>query len=223
MVIIVTGGIGSGKSEVCRIIHEVYGYPVYEADKKAKELYARYPELVESIERKLQCSVRDSSGMFHPALLAERIFGDEDALNDVESLLFPYIVSDFEDFAESSGNIIIFESATVLEKPFFDGFADKVILVDAPREVRLRRACERDGVAPEVVIARMNAQKLMNSVSDGTALTIPPDTPQGRAYARIDEIIINDSSTDDLKEAVKCVMERLSSENINNKKTGSIK
>lgn len=197
MVIIVTGGIGSGKSMVCRMIREIYGFPVYEADSRAKELYVRYPELLESIEKALSCSVRDSGGNFQPRLLAERIFADADALAVVESLLFPFMMSDFREFAENSGNIIIFESATVLEKPQFDGFGDKVILVDAPRETRIKRACARDGLSREAVLARMDAQKLMNALSDGAACT------------RIDETIMNDSSADDLLEAVKDVMERL--------------
>ena len=197
MVIIVTGGIGSGKSMVCRMIREIYGFPVYEADSRAKELYVRYPELLEAIESALSCSVRDSRGVFQPRLLAGRIFADKEALAVVESLLFPFMMSDFQEYAENSGNIIIFESATVLEKPQFDGFGDKVILVDAPRETRIDRACARDGLSREAVLARMDAQKLMNALSDGAAC------------ARIDETIMNDGSADDLLEAVKDVMERL--------------
>ena len=197
MVIIVTGGIGSGKSMVCRMIREIYGFPVYEADSRAKELYVRYPELLEAIESALSCSVRDSRGVFQPRLLAGRIFADKEALAVVESLLFPFMMSDFQEYAENSGNIIIFESATVLEKPQFDGFGDKVILVDAPRETRIERACARDGLSRESVLARMDAQKLMNALSDGAAC------------ARIDETIMNDGSADDLLEAVKDVMERL--------------
>ncbi len=179
------------------MIRQTYGFPVYEADARAKELYVRYPELLESIETALSCSVRDEEGRFQPRLLAARIFGNADALALVESLLFPFMMSDFQEYAENSGNIIIFESATVLEKPQFDGFGDKVILVDAPREVRLARACARDGLSREAVLARMDAQKLMNALSDGAA------------DARIDEIIMNDGSADDLLEAVKDVMERL--------------
>ena len=100
MVVIVTGGIGSGKSKVCRMLEEMYGYPVYEADRKAKELYVRYPELLAAIEKELDCRIRNEAGVFQPSLLAGRIFGDEDAITVVESLLFPYLMSDFKDFAE---------------------------------------------------------------------------------------------------------------------------
>lgn len=204
MVIVVTGGIGSGKSEVCRILSHSYGFAVYEADRKAKELYVGYPELLDAIEKALGCSFRDSSGQFQPSLMAGRIFGDDEAIRTVENLLFPYLIRDFKDFAETSGNIIIFESATVLEKPQFAGFGDKVILVDAPFELRLERACRRDGSDRDAVLARMNGQKLMNALSGGLS------------DERIDEIIINNGSVEDLEVAVKGVMDRLGLADIKN-------
>ena len=204
MVIVVTGGIGSGKSEVCRILSDSYGFAVYEADRKAKELYVRYPELLNAIENALGCSFRDSSGVFQPSLMAARIFGDDEAISKVESLLFPYLIKDFKVFAETSGNIIIFESATVLEKTQFAGFGDKVILVDAPFELRLERACMRAGAGRDAVLARMNAQKLMNALSSGLS------------DERIDEIIINNGSVDDLEVAVKGVMDRFGLADIKN-------
>ena len=200
MIVIVTGGIGSGKSQVCRMLEEMYGFPVYEADRKAKELYVRYPELLSSIEKELDCRIRNEEGAFQPSLLAGRIFGDEKAIAVVESLLFPYLISDFKEFAESSGNIIIFESATVLAKPQFDGFADKVVLVDAPYELRISRACERDGISKESVMARMSAQPF------------PPFAEVDEA--KIYEIILNDGSLDELKAAVKGLAERLSGADI---------
>ena len=197
MVIVVTGGIGSGKSEVCRILKESYGCDVYEADARAKEMYIRFPELLDAIEKSLDCTLRDEDGAFRPMLLARRIFGDDYAVAVVENLLFPYMINDFKEFSEKSENIIIFESATVLEKRQFDGLYDKVILVDAPFEVRLERACSRDAASAEQIMARMRNQKLMNELS------------QGKPCDKIDEIIINNGSVNDLKEAVKGVMERL--------------
>ena len=49
-VLVITGGIGSGKSMVCGILEDKYGIPVYKADKRAKELYAEVPLLIESME-----------------------------------------------------------------------------------------------------------------------------------------------------------------------------
>lgn len=209
MVLIVTGGIGSGKTEVCRILTRLYGCSLYEADSKAKELYLKYPALLESIEAELGASFRDKDGTFLPKAMAERIFSDGNAVGIVEGLLFPYMMEDFRKFVETSENIVIFESATILEKPFFDGFGDKVILVDAPFETRLERACERDSASGDAVMARMKAQKLMNAFSDGSISEYMPDTRYGRARERVNEIIMNDSSVSDLEQAVEAAMERI--------------
>lgn len=188
-VVVITGGIGSGKSEVCRIFADEGFAAQYNADSRAKALYVENPSLLEAIENELGCPMRDGEGVFQPSLLSARIFSDRTALERVESLLFPVMMDDFASFAERSGaEYVVFESATVLEKPQFDGFADKVILVDAPFETRLGRACARDGASREAVLARMRVQTLMNELS------------QGGTDPRVDYVIMNDSTLDVLHE-----------------------
>ena len=168
-VLVVTGGIGSGKSVVCRMLAE-NGFPLqYNADARAKELYDECPQLLSDIEDALGISCRDSEGMFVPAALAARIFSDKEALAKVEQLLFPVMMADFMAFASKAGEkeYVVFESATLLEKPYFDGFGDKILLVDAPVEMRLERAVARDNASREVIRARMQHQKLMNALSEG--------------------------------------------------------
>lgn len=188
-VLVVTGGIGSGKSEVCRILAE-NGFPFqYNADLRAKELYAEHPRLLADIEDALGVRCRDAEGRFLPSVLAGRIFSDRDALTKVEELLFPVMMDDFRKFAGSAAEdeFVVFESATILEKPWFDDFGDKILLVDAPISVRLERAAERDGVSKETVLARMQNQPHMNALSEGAT------------DARIDYVIENDGSRDELE------------------------
>lgn len=187
MVIVITGGIGSGKSEVCRILREMGFCVQYNADTRAKALYEEHPSLLADIESTLGCSLRDEDGRFVPARLAARIFNEPNSLELVEARLFPVMMDDFASFAGNCGErVVVFESATVLEKPQFEGFGDKIVLVDAPFEVRLERACRRDGAEPEKVLARMHNQKLMNELSAGG------EDP------RIDCRIVNDCSLDEL-------------------------
>ena len=198
MVLIVTGGIGSGKSEVCRILKELgYGCQ-YNADSRAKALYEEHPTLLADIENTLGCSLRDDAGHFQPSKMASVIFTDRNALEQVEAHLFPAMMDDFRSFAGSCGEgIVVFESATVLEKPQFEGFGDKVILVDAPFDVRLERACRRDGADRQKVLARMQNQKLMNDLSAGC------EDP--RIYCRI----LNDGSLEDLVSRTKTAINSL--------------
>lgn len=188
-VLVITGGIGSGKSAVCRILHEAGVTAQYNADERVKALYSAHPTLLKDIEECLDCGLRDEYGTFVPARLAARIFPDPEALRKVESLVFPALIEDFKTFAQNNKDedIIVFESATILEKPQFEGFGDKVVLVDAPYEVRLERACARDGVDRAAVEARMANQKLMNALSEGAH------------DPRIDAVVMNDSDMDELK------------------------
>lgn len=198
MVLIVTGGIGSGKSQVCRILSEMGLRAQYNADLRAKALYEEHPSLLSDIEKSLGCTLKDDNGRFQPARLASVIFSERTALETVEGHLFPVLLDDFKSFAGSCGeDIVVFESATVLEKPQFKGFGDKVILVDAPFETRLDRACRRDGADREKVIARMRNQKLMNELSEG------------HQDSRIDCRILNDSSLEELERRTKIAINSL--------------
>lgn len=188
-VLVVTGGIGSGKSEVCRLMADMGLDLQYDADRRVKMLYDVHPGLLADIESALGCGLRDADGKFVPSLLAERIFTDRDALNKVENLVFPALMEDFETFCTDHPDrkIVVFESATILEKPQFDGFGDFVILVDAPFDLRLSRACSRDNKDKKAVMARMSNQTLMNSLSDGGS------------DPRIDAVIMNDDTKAELR------------------------
>ena len=169
MTIVVTGGIGSGKTSVCSILSERYGFPVYEADLKVKMLYDNVPGLVEAVERAAGRTLRDSDGRFVPSLLAEVIFEDPVKLNEVEQIVFPALKNDYSKWLDTHSDCShhIFESATILEKQQFDGFGDIVLLVDAPVSLRLERAVSRDGSERDRIVSRMNNQTLMNRLSCG--------------------------------------------------------
>lgn len=168
-ILAVTGGIGSGKSEVCRILAENGLTLQYNADSRAKELYVECPGLLDEIEKELGERFTDAEGNFVPSRLAAVIFSDAAAMEKVEALLFPEMIRDFHRIMAEAvqDQIVVFESATFLEKKQFDGFADIVLLVDAPFDMRLERACRRDGASKEAIIARMKNQRLMNELSEG--------------------------------------------------------
>lgn len=185
--LIVTGGIGSGKSLVCKLLTDRYGIPVYEADARVKSLYSEFPQMLEDIEHALGVSLRNEYGCLVKQRLADVIFSDSNALHKVEEILFPYLRKDFADWAGDHGKeVVAFESATVLEKPQFDGFGDIVLLVDAPLKLRIERACLRDGRSESEIMERISAQPLMNRLSEG------------ESHDRVDYTIVNDSDLEDL-------------------------
>lgn len=188
-ILIVTGGIGSGKSEVCRILGDLYGCGVYNADERVKSLYDSHPTLLDDIEALLGESMRDEDGAFVPSRLSARIFSDRRLLAEVENLVFPALKDDFYRWAETYSDdlFVVLESATILEKPHFNGFGDKVILVDSLVDTRMERACRRDSASRESIYARMLNQKMMNSFSNGESV---PD---------VDAVIHNMGTLSDLK------------------------
>ena len=207
MVIVVTGGIGSGKSVASRILSDRYALALYDADSKVKELYARYPEIVVRLEDVLGETLRDKDGVFQPHMLASVMFADRSNVAAVENVVFPYLKNDFREFLEKHDNRAVFESATVLEKEAFSGFGDLIILIDAPVGLRLRRASDRDGASREDVISRMDKQPLMNAISEGTAGS-DTDASWARALSRIDHIIENTGSVSQLEDSLFDVMDR---------------
>jgi len=188
-ILVVTGGIGSGKSEVCRILQECYSCGVYNADERVKFLYDIHPTLLNDIETLTGDSLRDGDGRFVPSRLSARIFSDRRLLQEVEKLVFPALMDDFRSWAEgyADDRFVVFESATILEKPEFQGFGDKVVLVDALVETRLERACLRDSAPRESIYARMLNQKMMNSISGG------------EMKAEVDAVIYNLGTLSDLR------------------------
>lgn len=165
MILILTGGIGSGKSLAAGMLNEMYGFPVYSADMRVKELYSERPELLDKIEGELGCRVRDDKGNFVPSLLAGLIFSDGDALEKVENIVFHVLKDDFENWTKDNPSAVhILESATILEKDFFRGFGDLALVVTAPLEVRIKRAMERDSSTEDQIRSRVEKQKMMNDL-----------------------------------------------------------
>ena len=164
--VILTGGMGSGKSAVCRYLSS-RGVPVYDSDARTKSLYDRDPFLVLRMEEVLQVSLRDPEGRLDRRRLAGIIFSDPVAKSRVESVVYPAVLDDFKRWKRwhrpkgwSYGSVpfVVLESAVILSSPIFDGLGDKVVLVDAPEDVRVRRSVERDHSDPAAVLRRIRQQ-----------------------------------------------------------------
>ena len=162
-----TGGIGSGKTYVCRIFEKM-GIPVYYSDDRAKALYAD-PEVKARIVALFGADVYTSEGRLDGKRLASIVFNDPEALKSLESVIHPAVKEDFLQWKqEVSANRtpdlqsgvfpVILESAILLERPMFLELADYVLTVTAPEDLRIRRVISRDGVTEEMVRSRISCQ-----------------------------------------------------------------
>lgn len=153
----ITGGIGSGKSIVSRLL-EVMGVPVYLSDSEAKRLTASDP----TIRQELIALVGDEvyvDGALNKAFLASYMFGHPERVTAVNQIIHPKVKEDFRQWvnAHSHVPVVAIESAILIEAGFKEE-VDKVVMVYAPLEIRIDRTIKRDGATKEQVLARIGSQ-----------------------------------------------------------------
>lgn len=152
----ITGGIGSGKSSVCKML-ALRGVPVYDSDSRAKQLMVTDAELVRLVSQRFGADVY-VDGMLNRQVLAARVFTDKVALAELNSMVHPAVMRDFERWAaEQQTAYVVMESAIIFEAGLDDKL-DAVVAVMAPRSLRLERAMQRDGATREQIEERMRTQ-----------------------------------------------------------------
>ena len=194
--VILTGGMGSGKSAVCAVL-KARGVPVYDSDSRTKSLYDRDPALVGALEAALGTGLRAADGRLDRAKLASLIFQDPARKAAVEAIVHPAVLADFRRWKRwhrpkgwTYGPVpfVVLESAIILSCPVFDGVGDRTVLVDASEEVRLARAVARDGSAPEAVLRRIRQQRFDLSRVDAV---IPNDGSLADLAVATDRVFLN--------------------------------
>jgi len=153
----VTGGIGSGKSIICNVFHQL-GIPVYRADTEARRLMDETAGIRNELLRYFGGAVFQE-GQVNRRYLADRIFSDPDARTFVNSLVHPVVRSDFAGWVQKrSGTSYVIEEAALLFETGASRELDYNILVEAAVETRIQRIIRRDGIEREDVLARMASQ-----------------------------------------------------------------
>ena len=152
----ITGGIGSGKSTVCRLFAQK-GIAVYDSDAAAKRLMQEDGALRRQLAGRFgEGTFRD--GVLDRAYLAGIVSADPQALADLNALVHPVVMRDFDAWAaRQEGSYVILESAILFEAGL-EGCVDKTVAVLAPRELRIERTCRRDGCGADQVVRRIAAQ-----------------------------------------------------------------
>ena len=154
--IAICGGIGSGKSTVCRMFAE-RGAAIYDSDSRAKALMHESAELRAALIAEFGEACYADGALNRP-YLASRVFGSEEQLARLNSIVHPAVKADFLRWAEEQeGDFCILESAILFESGF-DAVVDKTVAVLAPLPLRIERAMERDGATREQIEARVKAQ-----------------------------------------------------------------
>lgn len=177
----ITGGIGSGKSTVCRIF-ALLGIPIFEADNVAKSLINIHPKIKFELTRLYGKEIYTKTNTINRKKLADIIFNDDIELAKVNNLVHPVVRQEFVNWLKLQSSVYVIHEAAILFESGFYKMMDFTILVSAPENRRIERVSKRDKVYPELVKERMDKQwldsekrKLANVeiVNDNKNLVIP--------------------------------------------------
>jgi len=154
----ITGGIGSGKTTVCKIF-EFLGIPVYYADDRAKKIMVENPYVIEKIIDEFGADSYFADGKLNRAFIANIVFNDAKKLNVLNNIVHPAVREDGQTWHQSLGNVpyAIKEAALMIESENYQ-LMDKLVLVTAPEQMRIKRVMLRDSTSKKEVISRMKKQ-----------------------------------------------------------------
>ncbi len=182
LVVGLTGGIGSGKSSVAAMLAE-RGAVIINADFLARKVVEPSEPALAAIAERFGGDVLQPDGQLDRAALAQRVFGDAEALADLNAIVHPAVERAIREVLQAeqpTDHVVILEVPLWVEKGY--GTATGVIVVDCPEELAVRRLVEQRGMAEADVRKRAAAQ-----------------ASREERLARADLVINNDGSLDDLR------------------------
>ena len=161
--VMVTGGLGSGKSTLCKLICE-HGAMSMNLDEIYRGLLESNENMIADLAGRFGDDILDDAGMVIRSKLAEEAFSDEQSTKDLNTITFPYIMAMTNDYLldvhcvpRSSSKVLVVEVPLLTEVPEFAQLADEIIAVNVPSDVRLQRAVAR-GMNPTDALKRLQVQ-----------------------------------------------------------------
>lgn len=153
----VTGGIGSGKSTVCGLFADM-GVKVYDCDSEAKRLMVECEQVRNQIVDAFGAEAY-VDGELNRSFLAERVFGSAEQLAKLNAIVHPAVREDFKRWCgEYENEVYVMMESAILFDAGFESEVDVVLAVVAPRELRVMRVCNRNGMTPQQVEERIACQ-----------------------------------------------------------------
>lgn len=153
----ITGGIGSGKSYVARLVSDTYGWPLYDSDRRARQLMTTSAD----IRRRLTALLGDDAylpdGQLNRSRVAAYLFGSDANAQRINAIVHPAVRRDWQLFARQATRPVIIESAILVEAGLADT-VDVIVAVVAPEALRISRVVARDNTTAEHVCQRMSRQ-----------------------------------------------------------------
>jgi dephospho-CoA kinase len=180
----ITGGIGSGKSEVCRQLAKK-GFKVIYADLKAKELYKKDKKLAAKVVKAFGKDILNFKNVISLTKLREKVFANKKNFKKINDLVHHIVIRHLmREIKKLPQKLILIESALVFDTTFYK-YLDYVIMVYANKKKRLERIMMRDGVK------RKDVERIMQFQLDERV-----------KIERSDFVIVNNKTLEDLEREV---------------------
>jgi dephospho-CoA kinase len=155
----VTGGIGSGKSTVCKVF-SILGIPIYAADEQAKRLMAKEEGLKKKILSTFGPNAYTVEGELNRKFLATTVFSDPEKLSSLNALVHPAVAADFDAWATIQTSPYVIKEAALLFETGAAKQLDYVINVSSPLKIRMNRVLLRDPDRSEMQVNQIIDQQL---------------------------------------------------------------
>lgn len=153
----ITGGIGSGKTAVSNIL-KLYDVPVFDADRVAKELNDSSAIIREQLIHHFGADIYDGEKL-NRERFAKLIFQDKKDLHIANSIIHPEVGKSFIEWCRHHSNYpVVAIDAALLFEAGFKKHLDKIAVVYAPKELRIKRVMQRDGISRSEVKRRIDSQ-----------------------------------------------------------------
>jgi len=152
----ITGGIGSGKTTVCRIF-ETLGIPVFYADDRAKALMNEDPTLITALKQSFGKDLY-TEGKLNRQLLAAKVFNDPSALQQLNQLVHPATKRDYLHWLQSQHAAYTIKEAALFFETGLDKDMNFLVGVSTPQELRIERVKSRSGLSETEILARIQRQ-----------------------------------------------------------------
>jgi dephospho-CoA kinase len=152
----VTGGIGSGKTSVCRIF-KILGIPVFSADPEARDIMEHDENIIESINAIVGRDLYRNGGLDR-SVLANLIFNDSTLLESVNELVHPVVFKHFDEWMHKQDAPYVIMEAAILFESGGNRYVDRVATVVAPVEERINRVMLRNNLSREQIQERIKNQ-----------------------------------------------------------------
>lgn len=178
-IVAITGGIGSGKSVVSRLLRNM-GFAVYDCDSRAKAIMASVPvvrqQLIAQFGEQLFVG-----NQFNPKTLASQVFSDSSLLQKLNSIVHPAVREDLVAWARTQKGEVCFVETAILHGSGLDKVVNATWCVTAPEQVRVERVARRSGLTEAQISGRIKAQQAEETttrcdlliVNDGISPVLP--------------------------------------------------